>query len=151
MARKQKSLKVFDIKAKARSAVASAIRVGRLIRPDKCEACGNLGPAASDGRATIHGHHYKGYDFPLEVQWLCAKCHCIEDPRPSGEASPRAVVPDEVIEEIRRRYIPAPRYDGKNVWPHSMEALALEFGISTGYVGHLIKGQYRTVKKETQS
>ena len=50
----------------ARTAVKNAIRGGKLVRPEKCEACDKLG--------TPHGHH-ENYSEPLEVVWLCPKCH----------------------------------------------------------------------------
>jgi len=45
-----------------------AVKEGRLIRPDKCSNCGvSCKPI---------GHH-PDYDKPLEVVWLCVKCHRI--------------------------------------------------------------------------
>lgn len=50
-----------------------AIRKGILIRPVKCERCGNT-QAFSDGRNGIQAHH-SDYDRPLDVMWLCQNCH----------------------------------------------------------------------------
>ncbi len=49
---------------RAQSAVSNAVRDGRLQKLD-CEFCG------SD---QVHAHH-KDYSKPLDVVWLCAKCH----------------------------------------------------------------------------
>ncbi len=49
---------------KAHNAVNNAVRDGRLIKLP-CEFCGD---------EKVHGHH-KDYSKPLEVIWLCAKCH----------------------------------------------------------------------------
>jgi ribosomal protein S27AE len=44
--------------------VSNAIRDGRLIK-QPCVIC---------GAARAHAHH-KDYTKPLDVTWLCAKCH----------------------------------------------------------------------------
>ncbi len=59
-------------KASAREKVNRALKSGKLNKPKTCENCG-----ISGGR--IEGHHYKGYDYPLDVQWLCTPCHCKAD------------------------------------------------------------------------
>lgn len=51
----------------AHRAVRVAIRKGTLIKPEKCSDCGKHG--------RLHAHHWKGYDNPLDVEWLCASCH----------------------------------------------------------------------------
>lgn len=51
-------------KRKAQTAVGNAIRDGRLI-PKPCERCGTL---------KTQGHH-EDYSKPLEVLWLCTRCH----------------------------------------------------------------------------
>jgi ribosomal protein S27AE len=51
---------------RAKSAVQHAIRTGRLTRPDTCEQCSGSGP--------IEAAH-ADYGRPLEVRWLCQKCH----------------------------------------------------------------------------
>ena len=43
--------------------------IRNLINPGKCEKCGIEGKA--------HGHH-PDYDKPLDVMWLCPKCHVRE-------------------------------------------------------------------------
>jgi len=53
-------------KRKAHFAVRSSIKSGALIRPEKCEKCGEGG--------RIEGHH-EDYTKPLSVQWLCPSCH----------------------------------------------------------------------------
>ena len=56
----------YPEKYEARYMLDRAVRSGEVNKPDACMFCG------SDGR--IHGHH-SCYDMPLDVTWLCAKCH----------------------------------------------------------------------------
>jgi hypothetical protein len=53
-------------KYKAHYLLSNAVRDKRIIKPDLCEICGN--------KTRLHGHH-TDYAKPLEVIWLCAKCH----------------------------------------------------------------------------
>jgi hypothetical protein len=60
---------------RAQSAVYRALKSGALVKPDACEECGL--PASEAGKRGLHGHH-ADYDKPLEVRWLCPKCHRAE-------------------------------------------------------------------------
>lgn len=53
--------------------VAAALGVGALFRPSGCESCGESG-RMKDGRSCIQAHH-DDYNKPLEVRWLCQRCH----------------------------------------------------------------------------
>lgn len=63
----------------ARHAVARALLNGELVRPETCERCGQDPGRAIGGRAMIEGHHVD-YSRPLDVEWLCARCHADEHP-----------------------------------------------------------------------
>lgn len=52
------------VKRRARMAAKNAVRDGRLIRRP-CEDC---------GAEPAQGHH-EDYSKPLEVRWLCVRCH----------------------------------------------------------------------------
>lgn len=56
---------------KARDAVIlvnQAIGEGDLTRPITCELCGK-------SRCRIVGHHWNGYNKPLDVWWICNRCN----------------------------------------------------------------------------
>lgn len=54
------------IKSKASTTVNNAVRLGNLVKPTTCSECGI--------EAKLDGHHCD-YSKPLEVMWLCRKCH----------------------------------------------------------------------------
>lgn len=68
LARRQRER--YPEKERARLAFSLALRRGEIDKPTSCEKCG-VEPQPS----RLHGHHYRGYEFPLSVQWLCAQCH----------------------------------------------------------------------------
>jgi hypothetical protein len=57
----------YAVMIKARGALHNALLYSRLIKPVVCEHC----RVESD---KLHGHH-TDYSKPLEVIWLCTKCH----------------------------------------------------------------------------
>ena len=62
-----------DKKKRVQHLTEKAIKKGILIRPVKCSKCNNT-QEFKDGRNGIQAHHCD-YDKPLEVEWLCQKCH----------------------------------------------------------------------------
>jgi len=66
-ARDKERRRLEPVKARAREAVANALRRGRLVRPSSCSMCGTT-------ERVIHAHH-DDYARPLDVRWLCASCH----------------------------------------------------------------------------
>lgn len=76
-----------EMMARAHRIVRTAIKNGSLVRPDVCSKCGTASLPGADGRATIHAHHHD-YSRPLDVEWLCAKCHRAETPLPDRMGAP---------------------------------------------------------------
>jgi len=64
-----KSRKLRPERHRVRGDVKTAILQGKLVRPDHCEDCGGT---------PVHSHH-DDYSKPLEVRWLCPKCHAKAD------------------------------------------------------------------------
>ena len=58
---------------KTQNILESAIRKGIVVRKTHCELCGESG-VFKDGRTKIQAHHFD-YNKPLDVMWLCQKCH----------------------------------------------------------------------------
>jgi Bacillus phage endonuclease len=55
----------------AHTMVSNAILLGLMVRPKYCSNCGRA--------CRPDGHHHKGYQCPLDVVWLCRKCHANVD------------------------------------------------------------------------
>lgn len=75
------------LKSLARQRLGTAIKRGLILKPATCSVCGIAPEPAIDGRSQIQGHHYRGYDKPLDVQWLCVPCHRKETPLAAGGRS----------------------------------------------------------------
>lgn len=65
--------KVAPEKNAVRTRVWDAIRRGFLVRPETCSRCGVADPK-------INAHH-EDYSKPLDVQWLCYRCHAAVEGR----------------------------------------------------------------------
>jgi len=50
----------------AYSKVRRAVKSGELLRPESCPQC---------GEKTIVDAHHEDYGKPLDVDWMCRKCH----------------------------------------------------------------------------
>lgn len=57
----------------AQNLLETALESGVVVRKDKCEECGKSGKF-KDGRNSVQAHH-DDYNKPLDVRWLCQKCH----------------------------------------------------------------------------
>lgn len=68
-------LGAISLRDACRLAVREALKAGTLVRPAHCSEC-NAPDRKADGatRSTIHGHH-DDYTKPLDVRWLCVRCH----------------------------------------------------------------------------
>ncbi len=62
---------------RAQNAVNNALRDGKIDRSDACQKCG--------AEKILHAHH-ADYSRPLDVVWLCARCHHV------GHAQERVIM-----------------------------------------------------------
>lgn len=67
----------YTVKHNARFKVAKAIEEGKLVRPTQCELCGDSPLKKISGQHRIIAHHWRGYDYPLDVWWICRVCNGI--------------------------------------------------------------------------
>lgn len=67
---RQTDLSRRKLKKAATVAVNNALRDGRIERAGQCHYCGSL--------ETLTAHHWNYYR-PLDVTWLCSRCHRIAD------------------------------------------------------------------------
>ena len=51
--------------------VYRALQKGTLMRPAYCQLCGQCG--------RICAHHWRGYDYPLDIWWICSRCNALLD------------------------------------------------------------------------
>lgn len=56
----------YPEKYKARNDIHNAVLLGKVLVPEKCQDCGN--------KTKLQAHH-EDYSKPLDVKWLCIKCH----------------------------------------------------------------------------
>jgi len=64
------SSKDNDLIRKARIVVHHARQQGVLVSPNRCTLCGTEGYVVA---------HHDDYSKPLDVRWLCKKCHMLLD------------------------------------------------------------------------
>ena len=54
----------------AREKLRYAVRQQKIQKPGRCDECQEPTPPEK-----LDGHHHKGYENPLDVEWLCRPCH----------------------------------------------------------------------------
>jgi hypothetical protein len=112
----------------------AAIKRGIVTRPEVCQKCGLIPPRNAKGYSGIHGHHHD-YTKPLDVEWLCAKCHRAVTPFPEivgakvfGEKNGASKLNEQLVAEIRAS-------------PESCVAIAKRLGVSFQLISRIRLGQ----------
>ncbi len=93
--------------AAATARVNAAVHRGELTRPTICELCSvDVTQPSEDefSHPRIVAHHYRGYDHPLDVWWICARCNRILKGKHDG-----SLTKDQAREYIRNRGVENPR------------------------------------------
>jgi hypothetical protein len=67
---------------RAHVAVNRAVKAGKLIKPTSCQTCNR-----TCKHIRLGGHHHRGYDFPLDVWWICQRCNSLLRKRHDGSLS----------------------------------------------------------------
>jgi predicted DNA-binding protein YlxM (UPF0122 family) len=58
---------------RSQNLLEKALQRGLIQKKQTCEQCGKA-PKFKDGRSGVQAHH-DDYNKPLDVRWLCQKCH----------------------------------------------------------------------------
>ena len=114
----------------AYDSVRAATHRGQLPRPSACARCGASARFGSDGRSLLHGHH-ADYAKPLEVEWLCPKCHRKETRLPLGERNGNAVLRNGLV--LAARLLHAEGF--------AIQDIAEFYGMSRQGLSHSINGR----------
>ncbi len=123
--------------SQAYRAVRSAIERGALVRPSTCARCNDAPSPASDGRSRIQAHHHD-YDKPLDVEWICARCHRKETPLPKVMGAPNRGERHGLSKLTSARVLSARRLRAQG---HTFISIAQRFGVDKMTVLRAIKGQ----------
>jgi hypothetical protein len=115
----------------ARTVFHAALRRGKIVRPEACERCGDKLGRSRLGRSLIHGHHHD-YSKPLDVEWLCARCHNhdVDHPKTVGSVKPNTKLTEKQAREIKKMLRAG----------MILRAIAQKFGVSRSAINHIKQG-----------
>lgn len=88
----------------SRAITRKAIRKGELKR-QPCEACDRLDTEA----------HHEDYARPLEIVWLCSKCHADRHVHLKNKWTPKLSIADWLAEEKQDRFLGPIRDRGREI------------------------------------
>lgn len=127
----RKTIKRHPEKERARSAVSHAIKHGRLRRPEICPNCGEPAGVDAIGRSLMQAHH-ADYSRPLEVEWLCQKCHIYGETHEQRPEKLTLEIAQEIRQLQRDLNIPKRRFC-RDMAPH--------FNVSAGTMRDVLQGR----------
>lgn len=133
---------------RAHGMVGRAVRSGALVRPAVCSSC---------GKGCRPDAHHVDYAKPLDVQWLCRKCHRAADAarNSAAEIAKRGYLLDDLcaLLKVSRRVVERLRANGAFPIPElaSLDArprwsvAAVEAFLASGHVVTSRRGKRRRV------
>ena len=127
----------MSIKARAHGAVRTALKQGRLIKPEACQRCGAPDIPCSDGRRRLQAHHHD-HAKPLDVEWICPKCHRAETPLPAVMGGPPIGSRNAMAKLNTSSVLEARELRGRG-W--TFQAIATRFGVDKMTALRAVKGQ----------
>jgi hypothetical protein len=92
---------------RAHAAVAYALKIGKLVKPDACEQCGR-----QDSKLEA-AHH--DYDKKLDVKWLCVGCHRSWDKQEPKGGTPATEERMQKLDGIQDRVIELKRVPAREI------------------------------------
>jgi hypothetical protein len=90
----------------AQNKLEKAIQRGEITRPDECSRCGTA-YRFKDGRTAIQAHH-PDYTKPLDVIWLCQRCHHEEHKEVMPMEAERGLISSAEASRERAKTSPSP-------------------------------------------
>lgn len=128
-------LMVFPEKTLSQEYHAGHKRVSTLKgQPQHCEKCGTTDPSKRYEWASISGDYGNSEDYMR----LCLMCHKEFDGFANvrhGEDSPQAKLTEEIVREIKRRYVKG------SVGPDNTVSMAKEFGVNQRVIWQIVTGR----------
>ncbi len=68
------------LRSEAHRLVNRSIKRGEIKRPSKCEICEakqRIWHSFSNDKVIIVAHHWRGYDYPFDIWWVCISCNAL--------------------------------------------------------------------------
>lgn len=118
------------IQKAAYDAVRAARHRGLLAPPKECQRCEEPARYGRDGRILLHGHH-ADYAKPLDVEWICTKCHRKETRLPIGERNGNARLTAKMVRAALLLHAEG----------FALVDIANFYGVSRSAISHAVTGQ----------
>ena len=113
----------------ARSIINCNIKVGNLLKPTTCSICGYEPPTTYG----IHAHH-EDPQKPLDVIWVCARCHYKLDPHTRNHRAEKHTQPKQIVSYSEYDTI----WDLYHIKKESQRQIGEKYGVSTSAICRIL-------------